>query len=149
MPGIVPLSWLKLVSEVGTDLSHWKPEKDFTGGLGLRHNNRQSGKRRRRSPRRKTRSAQIFRQAILSLQKSKDCALGDFYRRIKARRGTPVAVVAAARKLAELYWRVMTHGMAYVEKGIAEYNLQRRAQEERYLRKRAARLGFALTPSAA
>src|SRR4029453_7510950 len=30
IPGLGPLSWLKLVGEVGTDLSHWQDERHFT-----------------------------------------------------------------------------------------------------------------------
>jgi hypothetical protein len=46
-----------------------------------------------------------------------DKALGGFYRRIKGRRGGLVANLALARQLAELCWRLMVHGRAYVEEG--------------------------------
>jgi transposase len=147
LPGLGPLSWLKLVGELGTDLSRWATPKHFTGYLGLSPAHHQSGKRKRRVGRRKTRAGQIFREAVLSLQKSKNCALGEFYRRIKGRRGAPVAIVATARKLAELYWRVMIHGVEYVEHGLAEYRKRQQEQTERYLRRKAAQLGFTLQPA--
>jgi len=146
LPAVGPLTWLKLAAEVGNDLTRWKSEKHFTAWLGLSPASAQSGKRRRRIARRKTRAGQILREAVMSLQKSKDCALGEFYRRVKARRGAPVAIVATARKLAELYWRVMVHGIEYAEKGLTEYARLRREQVERYLRKQAAKLGLALQP---
>jgi len=146
LPAIGPLSWLKLTAELGTDLSHWSSEKHFTAWLGLSPGRSQSGKRRRRIARRKTRAGQIFREAVMSLAGSKDCVLGDFYRRIRAKRGAPVAIVATARKLAELYWRVMVKGIEYVEQGLEEYAKRMREQSERLLRKKAAKMGFSLQP---
>ena len=48
----------------------------------------------------------------LSLNKSK-CALGDFYRRIKATAGPAKAVVATARKLAISYYKMMANKEAF------------------------------------
>jgi transposase len=146
LPAIAPLSWLKLIGELGTDLSHWHTERHFTAWLGLSPGHHQSGQRRRRIPRRKTRAGQIFREAVMSLARSKDCALGEFYRRIRATRGAPVAIVATARKLAEHYWRVMVKGVEYAERGLTEYTQRLQAQRERSLRRRAAQMGFSLQP---
>jgi hypothetical protein len=46
---------------------------------------------------------------------------GGFYRRLKGRRGGLVANLALARKLAELFWRLMVHGVRYVEQGLKKY----------------------------
>ena len=54
-----------------------------------------------------------------SLIRSKNIALGGFYRRLCARRGGLVANKALARKLAAWFWRVMVKGDDYVERGIA------------------------------
>jgi hypothetical protein len=62
--GFSPLTFLKLVSEVGTDLSCWKSEKHFTSWLGLAPGRPESGKICRRFIRpRKTKAGQIFREA--------------------------------------------------------------------------------------
>ena len=144
IPGLSPLGWMKLTGEVGTDLSAWADEHHFTAWAGLAPQRHQSGQRNRRRPRPKTAVGQIFREAVLSLAKSKHLALGGFYRRIKGRRGAAVAIVATARKLAVLFYRAMTRGLEYVERGLAEYEAAYRAQSERHLRKIAARLGFTL-----
>jgi hypothetical protein len=146
LPAIGPLSWMKLLGELGPDLSAWGSEKQFTNWLGLSAGSNQSGHRRRRVPRRKTRAGQIFREAVMSLARSKDCALGEFYRRLRATRGAPVAIVATARKLAELYWRVMVKGIAYVEEGLKAYAERQRLQRERALHRSAAKLGYKLEP---
>jgi transposase len=149
LPGISPLGWMKLTGEVGTDLSAFTSEGHFAAWAGLAPQRHQSGKRHRRRPRPKPRVGQIFREAAMSIAKSKHLALGGFYRRIKGRRGAAVAIVATARKLAVLFYRAMTRGLDYVEEGLAQYEARCRAQTERHLRKLAARLGLTVQPKAA
>jgi transposase len=139
-------SWLKLISELGGDLSHWSTSKHFTSWLGLAPSKSQSGRRSRRLARRKTRVGQIFRECALAVAASKNTALGGFYRRLKAKRGAAIAMVATARKLAVMYWQIMVKGLAYVEAGIAQYNARFKAQQERYLQKLAVELGYTITP---
>lgn len=97
-------------------------------------------------PRRHTRAGQIFREGALSIARSKHLALGGAYRRIRGRRGEAVAIVAIARKLAELYYLALTRGLDYVEQGLERYEAHCRAQEQHRLRKFASRLGFDLVP---
>jgi hypothetical protein len=144
--GISPLGWMKLIGEVGIDLSPWANENHFAAWAALAPLRHQSGRRRRRLPRPKPIVGQIFREAVPSIAKSKHLALGGFYRRIKGRRGAAVATVATARKLALLYYRVMTHGLEYVERGLADYEAAYQKQQERHLRKLATRFGFTLQP---
>ena len=146
LPGISPLGWMKLTGEAGIDLSEFADEHHFTAWAGLAPERHQSGRRQRRRPRRKTAIGQIFREAALSIAKSKHLALGGFYRRVKGRRGAAIAIVATARKLALLYYRAMTRGLEYVERGLAQYEADYRKQSERHLRKMAARLGFTIQP---
>jgi len=148
LPGLSAHSWLKLAAELGPDLSHWRTEKHFSAWCGLAPGSAQSGKRRRRLPRRKTRVGQIFREAAMTLARTKDCALGAFYRRLRGKRGAPVAIVALARKLAVLYWRVLTKGLAYVEAGLRQYEAQQHAQQTAHLHRLAARLGYTLSTPA-
>lgn len=148
LPGLTPGNWLKLLSEVGTDLSRWPNEKAFAAWLGLAPGKHQSGKTARRARRRpQTAAGQIFRLAAQSLAKSRYLALGGFYRRLKARTTAAIAVVATARKLAILYYRAMRHGLAYVEHGLERYEQQYRERQQRYLQKRAAELGLTLMPT--
>jgi transposase len=146
LPGLTPLGWMKLAAELGPDLSAWPNAKAFTSWLGLAPNRHQSGQRRRRVPRRHTRAGQIFREAALSIARSKHLALGGCYRRIRGRRGEPVAMVALARKVAELYYLALTRGLDYVEQGLERYEAHCRQQQQHRLRKFASRLGFNLVP---
>ena len=149
LPGISPLGWMKLAGESGVDLSNFANEQNFTAWAGLAPRRHQSGRRQRRCYRAKTAIGQVFREAALSIAKSKHLALGGFYRRIKGRRGAAVAMVATARKLAVLYYRAMTRGLEYVERGLEQYEAAYRKQCERNLRKMAARMGFTVQPKTA
>jgi hypothetical protein len=71
-----------------------------------------------------------------SLIRSKDIALGGFYRRLAARRGGLVA----------WFWRVMVKGDDYVEKGLARYEQQVRKTKERTLKRLAKELGQQVVP---
>lgn len=144
LPGISPLSFLKLVSELGTDLSRWKDEKHFTSWLGLAPGRHESGKSRKRVARRKTKAGQIFKECAMSLSRSKGLALGGFYRRLKGRTSAGVANTATARKLAQLYYRLMTKGLEYVEQGLEEYEKQYQQQALQRLKKMAQKMGISL-----
>jgi transposase len=148
LPGISPLGFMKLLAETGPDLSAWPTEKHFTSWAGLAPGSNQSGNRRKRVRRKKTVVGQIFREAVLSLAKSKHLALGAAYRKLSHRKSAPIAVTAIARKLAELYYRLMTKGLDYVEEGIQRYEERYRQQTMRYLKKTAEAFGFSLTPTA-
>lgn len=146
LPGFTDYNWFQLLSEVGTDLSKWGTEKHFTSWLALAPKQHNSGKKKRNY---KTKGAPkaglIFRQAAVGLLNSKDIALGEFGRKLRARKGSYVAIKAIARKLAELYYKLMTKGLDYVEKGIQDYNQKMTEQKQRYIIRAARRLGLELS----
>jgi transposase len=147
VPCLGPLTWLKLVSETGTDLqAYWKNEDHFASWAKLCPTRHQSGKGNRRIKRHKTAVGQMFREAAMSAAKTKDCVIGDFYRRIRGRKNANVAVVATARKLAVLYYRVMVYGVEYVEVGLERHKKEMAERAERQLRRKAAKHGYTLTP---
>jgi len=139
LPGIADYALLQLLSETGTDLSkNWRTEKHFTGWTGLAPGSRNSGKRRASQRRSRNRAGRLFCVIARSVGRSVDKALGGFYRRIKGRKGGLVANLALARKLAELYWRLMVHGIRYVEHGLKKYE-EKVAQTEMSLLQKLAR----------
>ena len=143
--GMTDLTLLKLISEVGTDMTKWPTEKHFTSWLGLAPGVHQSGQRRRRRGRKvNSRAGQIFRESARAVASSKHIALGAFYRRKKAQRGPGIAMKATARKLAVLFYRLMRYGWEYVEQGVEAYEAQQRAQQVKWLKKRAHALGFSV-----
>jgi transposase len=133
LSGITDYSWLQLLSETGQDLTKWASEKHFTSWLGLSPGQNNSGKKKRSARKARPRAGEIFRQIAQSLLNSKNIALGAFARRLRARKGAPVAVKATARKLAEQYWRLMVKGSEFVERGIEHYQQQLILQKQKYL----------------
>lgn len=150
LPGVADYVLLQLLGEVGTDLERqWKTEKHFTAWLGLAPGSRQSGKRKGSQRRSRNRAGRLFCVIARSVGRSVDKALGGFYRRLKGRRGGLVANLALARKLAELFWRIMVHGMAYVEQGLKKYEEKVAETEQRLLQKLARKYNMILEPRAA
>jgi len=149
LPGVADYVLLQLVGEVGTDLEkNWKSEKHFTAWMGLAPGSRQSGKRRGSQKRGRNRAGRLLCVVARSVGRSVDKALGGFYRRLKGRRGGLVANLALARKLAEMFWRLMVHGRTYVEQGLKKYEEKVAKTEQRLLEKLARKYNMVLQPVA-
>lgn len=146
MTGLTDKTLLELLAETGTNLeAHWKTEKHFSSWAALSPTMHQSGKtNKRRKIKKNSRAGQIFRQAALSIANSKHSAFSAFYKRLKAKKGFRHALKATARKLAVIYYRIMTKGLTFVEQGIAVYQQRFKEQQLRLLQKRAKSLGFQL-----
>jgi transposase len=147
--GIGPLTALNLLSETGCDMSRWPSEKHFTSWLNFAPGTNISGGRRLsgRRPKAKNRAGLILRQAASSLCRTQT-ALGAFYRRVAARRGKPVAIVATARKLACIYYRLLRYGGEYVEQGARAADRAYQEQRIKSLQRQAKTLGYDLQPVA-
>lgn len=147
LPGIADYVLLQLLGEVGTELGkNWKPEKHFTAWLGRAPGSKQSGKRRGSQRRSRNRAGRLFCVIARSVGRSVAKALGGFYRRLKGRRGGLVANLALARKLAELFWRLMVHGRSYVEEGLKKYEEKVARTEQGLLQKLARKYNLVLQP---
>lgn len=142
LPAFTSYSLLQLIGEVGLDLSKWPTAKHFTAWLGLAPGSCQSGKRRRGVGRKRNRAGRLLCVLARTLARSKDIALGGFYRRMAIRRGGLIANVATARKLAVLIWTAMVKGLAYVEEGLKRYEEQVVQTKQRTLRRLAKDLGL-------
>src|SRR3546814_18741948 len=75
------------------------------------------------------------------------CALGAFYRRLRARLGAPKAITATAHKLARIFYRMLTTKTPFRDTGQDYYEQQYRQRLTRSLEKKAATLGFRLIPN--
>ena len=100
--GVDAYTALKVVSEIGTDMSKWPSAGHFASWLGLSPDNRITGGRilSSRTKRNANRAAAALRLAAGALHHS-DSALGAFYRRKRAQLGSPKAITAAAHKLGQ------------------------------------------------
>jgi hypothetical protein len=83
--------------------------------------------------------------AAQSLHHSKN-ALGDFYRRMRAKLGAPKAITAAAHKLARIIFHLITTRQEFAESRFAADQLRHQKRQEIKLRAKAKALGFELIP---
>lgn len=136
-----------IVSEIGTDMSKWPTEKHFSSWLGLAPHNDISGGKILRSRTLPTdnRAGQAFRQAAASVSRSQ-CAFGAYYRRKKAHLGPMPALVATAHKIARTVYFMLRHKVQYHDIGAVAYEQKQQSRELTSLKKKAAKLGFTLTP---
>jgi transposase len=132
--GISELSALIIYAEVGNDMSRWKNEKHFTSWLGLVPNTKISGGKviSSRIMKKKQQAAQAFRMATLSLWRSQG-PLGDYFRRIRSKAGTPKAIVATARKMAVIYYHMLSNQEAYNPEALVEYQKEYREKKIKQL----------------
>ncbi|HEV7390162.1 MAG TPA: IS110 family transposase [Burkholderiales bacterium] len=148
--GIDVSTALKVLAEIGADLSKFKSAKHFASWLGLCPGTRITGGKRisgvtKRIP---NRVAQALKLAAHGLHRSQ-CALGAYYRRMAARLGAGKAITATAHKLARLVYAILTKGEEFIQRSQDHYEDQVRTRTIRYLQKKAASLGFNLQPNTA
>lgn len=146
--GLTDYSFLQIMSEVGTDMGPWPTEKHFTSWLKVAPLKASSGKMKKRiSMKRHNNAGLLFRNLAQGLLTSKHLALGSFGRGVRARRGSSVAIKAVARKIACYYYRVMTKGEVFVEKGIQAYEEHLKEKKKKYLEKMALQFNLQLVPA--
>lgn len=149
LSGINDYTLLKLLGEVGTDMSRFPTAKHFASWCQLAPSNNQSGKMKRSVKMRNgNRTGQIFRNVAQGLLNSKYIAIGAYMRRVRGKKDSKVAVKAGARKLAIAFYNLLTKGTAYVEQGVKKYDEQLQQREKLYLKKLADKHNFALVATA-
>ena len=145
--GVEAYTALKVISEVGTDMTRWPNAKHFASWLGLSPNNRITGGKVISSKTKASanRAAAALRLAANALHRS-GSALGAFLRRKKAHLGAPKAITATAHKLARIIYSMLRYGHRYVDAGAEYYEHQYRQRALHTARRRAAQLGYHLVP---
>jgi transposase len=145
--GLEVTTVMKILSEIGTDLSRFANVKHFCSWLGLCPGTKISGGKvlSAGTKRSANRVRQALKMAAMSLSHS-DSALGTFYRRLCGRMDKPRANTATAHKLARMVYFMLTRGEAFVDQGQQRYEDQQRQRSIAALKRRAAALGFDLNP---
>jgi transposase len=143
-----------IFDELGPDLSAFPTEDHFVSWLRLCPNQAFSaGKplpKKRKNAMGSNRVASVLRMAASTLARS-GTALGAYYRRISHRKDGHTAVLATARKLAQLVYRALRFGTEYTDAGAESYERDQAARRLKHIQRVAKGLGFDLvqTPHAA
>jgi transposase len=137
-----------LLAEIGTAMSQWPTEKPFCAWRGLAPKKDISGGTvlKSRTMKNRHRAAQAFRMAAQAVIRS-HCAFGAFYRRMQGRLGPAQALVATAHKIARTVYHMLKDRVPYHDIGATEYNTRFRERELKYVQKKAAQLGYTLSPA--
>lgn len=146
--GIDAMAIPTLLAEVGPDLAAWKTERHWTSGLNLAPKRDVSGGRiiRHVRPHHPNRAGNAFRMAAQSLVRSPSY-LGARYRYLRAKLGGLKAVKAMARYWACLYYRLLTQGQIWVDRGTEEFNRRSQQRELAALQRKARKHGMQLLPA--
>ena len=148
--GLGAAAVMKILSEIGPDLSRFANVKHFCSWLGLCPGTKISGGKvlSAKTKRSANRVRQALKMAAMSLSHS-GSALGAFYRRLCSRMDKPRANTATAHKLARMVYFMLTRGEAFVDQGQQRYEEQQRERSIAALKRRAAALGFQITQTLA
>jgi transposase len=136
-----------VILECGTDMLKFPTEKHFGSWLGLAPKHEISGGKilNNKTLKTKNRAGQAFRMAAQSVKRA-DCPFGVMYRRLKARLGPSQATVATAYAIARVVYRMLKYKVEYDPLSVNEYQKRYEEQQIKYMRKRAAKLGYQLLP---
>jgi len=145
VPGLQTNTIHNLFAEIGRDLSAFPTAKHFASWLGLCPDNRVSGGKILSVGTRdvRHRAADALRLSAQCLHHSKS-ALGEFYRRMRARLGAPKAITATAHKLARIVYHLLTTRQAYDESSFTRSEEIYQQRPLNRLHREAAALGYTL-----
>ena len=145
LPGVDVMTIQTFVAEVGTDMTPWPDEDHLVSWLKLSPQRQVSGGRliKHERSQNQNRVAQALRMAASTLDRS-DSYLGARFRSLRSRLGPTKAIKAMAAHLARLFYRMLTRGQVWVDRGVQEYEKRRHTRDQMTLERRAAALGFRL-----
>jgi transposase len=150
IPGISLTAACIILAEIGVDMSHWPTAKHLSAWAGVAPGSRESGGKRLGASLRKgnVHLTTILVECAGATVRSKNCHLAGVFHRLRARMGYKKALVAIARKLLVIIYRLLSTQSPYQEPNPSPASLkaQTRAIQKRV--KDLERMGFQvqLTP---
>lgn len=113
--GLKEVTALTILGKTGINLKEKFPtEKQFLSWLNVVPNNKTTGGKviSSKVKRKKNKTGQAFREAVSALWKAQN-PIGNYFRRKKAKSGGGKAVVATARKIAAIYYKMVTEKVEF------------------------------------
>ena len=142
--GIKEITALTILSETGVDLKEKFPtEKQFLKWLNVVPDNKITGGKvvSSRVRKKKNKAGQAFRDAASSQWKAQN-PIGDYLRSKKAKSGGKQAVVATARKIASIYYKIVTEKVDFnpnILRQSSEVHIRNKLKSINKLKKRLER----------
>jgi len=143
--GINASTALKVISEIGIDMSQWKTSKRLCSWLCLSPGSKISGGKviSSRTKKSTNRAAAALRMSAQALSNSKS-ALGAYYRKKRYHLGAAKAITATAHKLARIIFALLNTGGEYSDQGETNYEEQYNKRSLQNLKRKATKLGYVL-----
>ena len=150
IPGVDGNTAMKIIAEIGTDMSHWPTAKHFASWLGLCPGNKISGGKILSSKTKPcaNKAAQALRLAANATQRTKS-AIGAFFRKIKIRKSAMQAITATAHKIAVIMYNMIKNRQSFKDIGQEAYERIHKERSVKNLKRRAKEMGFELIEVAA
>jgi transposase len=148
--GMDEINILEIISITGIDMSKWPTANHFTSWLNLSPRPKKSGGKVIGYQKKFTnnRATQCFRLAAQTMWQNKG-PLGHLYRRLSYQKGSKKAIKAIARKLAVIFYSMLTNKQEY-EKSRLQMDTEKQTQIKiARLKKEAAKYGLVLQNAAA
>ena len=145
IPSIGVETALTIASEIGPDLSRFPTSGHFCSWLTLAPGTRISGGKSLKGPsvKRVNRAGQALRVAA-STARHNHSFIGACHRARLRRLDSARAIKATAHQLARLIYAMLTRGEEYVDKGMAQFETERRERQLRHLQRQARHFNLAL-----
>lgn len=140
--GINEIGALEIFAETGSDLSKWPTENHFVSWLNFCPNIEITGGKVVSTARLKKKpnlAALSFQHAAVGVQAS-DNWLGDYFRRKRAKGGQKYAMIATARKISTIYYKVVRYKIPFKPIEMTEYKEQYRQTKIAYFERKLAKL---------
>lgn len=147
VPGINENIAVKILSEIGTDMTKWASSKHFTSWLSVCPGNKISGGKRLSGKTKpsKNKVREALGMAAQALSHS-DSYLGAYYRRIRGRFDGKKANRAASHKLARIIYVMLKAKKEYKNLSAADFEEVHKEKTLSNLQKKAKVFGYKLVP---
>jgi hypothetical protein len=132
---------VKLIAEIGIDMSKWKSDKHFAAWMNLVPNTKITGGKviSSKMEKKKNFAGLALRMSCSNLSKSKK-PLGDYARRMKSRLGGKGAVVASAHKIARIIYHLISTQTEFKQEEVIKSQIDWKQKRIRHLEKQLAKL---------
>lgn len=144
IPGINPRAAQSILAEIGTDRSRFPSASHLASWAGMCPGNHESGGKRLSGKTRKGSPwlRQLLVEAAHAAAHSKNTYLSALYRRIAARRGAKIAMIAVGHALLVIIYHMLSEHTSYQDLGGNYFDERDRQATEKRLVRRLEKLGY-------
>lgn len=147
IPRVSKISASAIIAEIGTDMAAFPTSQHICSWAGLSPGNNSSAGKNKST---RVNKANPYLKSILcevgwATAQLRTCYLSNWYWKLKQRRGSKRAVIAAARKILVLAYIILKHKTPYDETYFEAYRQRSKARRTKRMVNELRRLGFTVT----